>query len=95
MDVYIDAQFSIWEIVKKINRSSICVYNYLKLGINYEKKHYSGGNWKLTRLNNSHIFKEIINNDTTAAQGKRDLQLPVTTQRVQQILHNDTCLKWT
>lgn len=82
IDAYQDAQNSLFEkLQKEINKSSTCVYNYLKLGINYEKNHYSEGNRKLTRCDHSRIFKEIMNNNRTGAQVKTDLQLPVTIRK--------------
>lgn len=93
IDAYYEAKFSIQKIAKKVNKSSTCVYHYLKLREKYGKNHYTGGNTKLTRRDHSRIFKEIINNNTTAAQVKRDLQLPEITRRVQQILHKDSRLK--
>jgi transposase len=94
IDAYHDAGLSIREIINKINKSNTCVYHYLILCEKYGKNHYTGGNTKLTRRDHSCIFKEIVNNNTTATQVKRDLQLPVTTRRVQQILHKDIRLKW-
>jgi len=86
IDAYRDMGCSNRTIAKKINRSRTLINNYINLGENYGKNHPTGGNKKLKRRQYSLLIRSATKELKNAAQLCTELQLLITTRRVQQIL---------
>lgn len=95
IDAYRDSGLSNREIPLKMNKSAMCIHNYLRLGENYDKNQYTGSNRILTKRDHLRICKEIVTGNQTAREVTTILDLPVTIRRVQQILNTDHRLNWT
>ncbi|XP_043256873.1 uncharacterized protein LOC122399882 [Colletes gigas] len=95
IDAYKDMGCSNRFIAEKVNRSRTLVNNYVNLGEVYGQKHPTGGNKKLTRRQYSLLMRSAAKEIKTAAQLRTELQLPITTRRVQQVLKSSGRFKWT
>ena len=90
---YKDTGTSDREIAKKIKRSPKVV-NSFKIGVNYGAYKGSGGKCKIYNRTKRVIVRRAAAQDMTASQIHADLQLPVSVQRVRQILHEDPNTVW-
>ena len=91
---YKDTGLSNREIAKKIKRSPKVVYNYFKIGVTYGAYKGSGGKCKIDNRTKRVIVRHAGAQHMTASQIRADLQLPVSVQRVRQILHEDPNTAW-
>lgn len=91
---YKDMGLSNRQIAKKIKRSHHAVNNFINLSENYNKNHPKGGNKKITRRQHSSILRLASSGVPTARQIRTELELPVTTRRVQQILSKSGRFRW-
>lgn len=94
IQTYLEYGLSNREIAKKINRSHSVVDNYVKNPTNYGKNRPTHGNSKLSKRQRSDIFMLAAKNKHTCSQIKSELSLPITTRRVQQILHDSDRFLW-
>ena len=70
------------------------VNNYFKIGLNYGAYKGSGGKRKIDNRTKRFIVRRAAAQHMTASQIRADLQLPVSVQRVRQILHDDPNTVW-
>lgn len=91
---YHDAGLSSREIGRRIMRSHSVVVRFLKNPENGRRTDKRGTKSKLTERDKRRIYREAVNQKRTASQIRAELQLPVTTRRVQQILSSNENLKW-
>ena len=91
---YKDTGLSNREIAKKIKRSPKVVNNYFKIGVNYGAYKGSDGIRKIDNRTKRVIVRRAAAQHMTASLIRADLQLPVSGQRVRQILHEDPNTVW-
>lgn len=94
IEAFNESGLSIRAIATKIGRSSTAVYNVIKLKDNYNKNRKNNNNQKLTTRQNAAIIRSGLQQNITASQIRADMQLPVSTRRVQQILSGSNRLVW-
>ena len=82
------------QIAKKLGRSHNVINNYYKLKENYGKNWNYDGNKKLGTRTARRIFQKAVNNHISARQIKTEMELPITTRRVQQILKGNHNAVW-
>jgi transposase len=91
---YKDCGQSNRQIALKLGRSEHCIRNYYKLMENYGKNWKSKGNMKVNERTKKHIFHNAVNNHMNSADIKAQMQLPITSRRVRQILHQNPLAGW-
>lgn len=91
---YKDCEMSNRQIAIKLGRSPKVINNYLKLQEKYSKNWVTTGNIKIQKRTRRRIFHLAVNNHMTASEIQSQMNLPVTTRRVQQILNNNPQAKW-
>ena len=86
---------TIWEIAEHLQRSITVVHNYIKMGSTYclqkRTRHVS----KISEKDKRNIISVATKKKCSASKIKTDLQLPISTRRVQQILNDRNFLRWT
>lgn len=95
INAYRDMGCSNRAIAIKINRSRTLINNYINLGEDYGKNHPQGGRQKLTKRQRSRLMRSAAKEFSSAAQLRTELELPVSTRRVQQILKSSGRFRWT
>lgn len=82
------------EIAKKIGRSHNVINQFFKLNDSYGKNWKSDGNKKIDARCERNIYGNAVNNRMSAAEINREMELPITTRRVQQILQRCQRIVW-
>lgn len=91
---YHDAGLSNREIGRKLHRAHTAVGNFLKTGEKRDRVEKRGKKSKLSAMDIRRIRRTAVNQKRTASQIRAELDLPVTTRRVQQVLSNSENLEW-
>lgn len=92
--VYRDEGYSNRQIGLKIGRSAKVVNNFVKNGHNYGKYSNTGKKKNLTNRDIRSIYRNALVKHQTASQIRANLQLSVTTRRVQQVLKANPNVHW-
>lgn len=94
IEAYHDAGLSSRQIGQKIFRSHTVVVRFLKNATSGGRTDNRGRKSKLTERDKRRIFREAVNHNRSSAQIRAELQLPVTTRRVRQIMAGNKHLEW-
>ena len=86
IDAYTEEGLSIRRISKCLKRSRNVVSNYINDKNGYGKHYVTSGNSKLIERDKRSIIREASNSEKSASQIRNQLNLPVSTSRVQQII---------
>lgn len=86
--------FSQRAIAKRINRSPKAVSKYLKEKETYGTHFNSSGNKKISDRQVRALIREASNSTSSASELRKDLELPIGTRRIQQILSSTDFLKY-
>lgn len=82
------------QIAKKLARSHNVINNYCKMKENYGRNWNLEGNKKVDTRTERRIFQNAVNSHMSAKEIKTEMQLSVTTRRVQQILKRNPNAAW-
>ena len=89
---YRDCGISVKEVIDKTKRGKSLIYEFFKLGDKYGTKKPTGHRTTLLPSDLRSIKRLSRNTSMSPAQIWSQLELPVTTRRIQQVLHDDANL---
>lgn len=94
IDVLKEEGFSLREIARRIGRSRDSVTNYIRLGAQYATKKRSGRRPFLTDRDKRQIKRIAVDSKLSSAKIKAQMNLPVTSRRIRQVLSSDVNLSY-